>query len=151
MDVINIINNDRFLNEYIELCALEWGLVKSTGPTQDFIESKIKKIHNEDKVISVLGLIDSDTMIGFISLFKYDGNERRDLFPWYATMYVKKEYRGKGYSIVLNDAILNEASKLGYTKVYLKTDLVNYYEKFDAKYLEDLNNGERLYYFNLKK
>ena len=50
-----------------------------------------------------------------------------------------------------NDAILKEASKLGYTKVYLKTDLVNYYEKFGAKYLEDLNNGERLYYFDLKK
>ena len=88
-------------------------------------------------------------MIGFISLFKYDGDERRDLSPWYATMYVKKEYRGKGYSIVLNDAILKEASKLGYTKVYLKTDLVNYYEKFGAKYLEDLNNEERLYYFDL--
>ena len=113
MDVINIINNDRFLNEYIELCALEWGSVKSTDLTQDFIESKKKKIHEGDKVISVLGLVDNDTMIGFISLFKYDGDERRDLTPWYATMYVKNEYRGKGYSIVLNDAILKEASKLG--------------------------------------
>ena len=151
MDVINIINNDRFSNEYIELCALEWGSVKSIDLTQNFIESNIKKIHEGDKVISILGLIDNDTMIGFISLFKYDGDERRDLSPWYATMYVKKEYRGKGYSRVLNDAILKEASKLGYTKVYLKTDLVNYYEKFGAKYLEDLNNGERLYYFDIKK
>ena len=29
--------------------------------------------------------------------------------------------------------------------LYLKTDLENYYEKFGAKYLHDLNNGEKLY------
>ena len=50
-------------------------------------------------------------MIGFISLFKYDGDERRDLTPWYATMYVKKEYRGKGYSKLLNDALIEECIK----------------------------------------
>ena len=49
-----------------------------------------------------------------------DGEERKDLTPWYATMYVKKEYRGKGYSKLLNDAILKEANNLGYNKIYLK-------------------------------
>ena len=34
-------------------------------------------------------------------------------------------------------------------KVYLKTNLVNYYEKFGAKYIGKLNNGEKLYYFKL--
>lgn len=48
----------------------------------------------------------------------------------------KKEFRGKGYSEILNDAILKEAKELGYNKVYLKSDLINYYEKFGAKYLE---------------
>ena len=60
---------------------------------QKYVQDKINKILNEDKVISILGLIDEDELIGFISLFKYDGAERRDLTPWYATMYVKKEYR----------------------------------------------------------
>ena len=64
-------------------------------------------------------------------------------------MYVKKEYRNKGYSKILNDAILKEAKNLGYKKVYLKSDLINYYEKFGAKYIEKLNNGENLYYIDL--
>ena len=64
-------------------------------------------------------------------------------------MYVKKEYRGKGYSKILNDAVLEEAKKLGYDKIYLKSDLVNYYEKFGAKYIEKLNNGENLYFIEL--
>lgn len=64
-------------------------------------------------------------------------------------MYVKKEYRGNGHSEVLNDAILKEAKKLGYKKVYLKSDLVNYYEKFGAIYIDKLKNGENLYYIEL--
>ena len=84
-------------------------------------------------------------MIGFISLFKYDGDERQDLIPWYATMYVKKEYRNMGYSKILNDAVLKKAKELGYNKVYLKSDLINYYEKYGAKPMERLNNGEMLY------
>ena len=63
-------------------------------------------------------------------------------------MYVKKEYRGNGYSRLLNDALIEECIKIGYNRVYLKSDLINYYEKFGAKYMDKLNNGETLYYIN---
>ena len=36
-----------------------------------------------------------------------------------------------------------------FEKLYLKSELVNYYEKFGAKYIETLNNGEKLYYIEL--
>lgn len=149
MDIINIMNNDKFLDEYIELCSLEWGSLKTKEQMLQYINVKKRKIRTGDKVISILGLIESNIMIGFISLFKYDGEERNDLTPWYATMYVKKEYRNKGYSKILNDAILKEAFRLGYGQVYLKTNLINYYEKFGAKYIEKLKNGENLYYIKL--
>lgn len=64
-------------------------------------------------------------------------------------MYVKKEYRGLGYSKILNNAILAEAKRRKFKKIYLKTNLDNYYEKYGAKYMEDLNNGEKLYYIEL--
>lgn len=35
------------------------------------------------------------------------------------------------------------------SRLYLKSDLINYYEKFGAKYIEDLSNGEKLYYIEL--
>ncbi len=35
-------------------------------------------------------------------------------------MYVKKEYRGKGYSKILNDAILKEAKKKKYKNIVFK-------------------------------
>ena len=149
MNIINIKNNNKFLDEYIELCSLEWGSYKTNEQIKKYIEEKRKKIIEEDKVISIIGLIDNDILIGFISLFKYDGEERKDLTPWYATMYVKKEYRNKGYSKMLNDAIIEEVKRLGYDKVYLKSSLVNYYEKFGFKYIDNLNNGEKLYYMDI--
>lgn len=102
-----------------------------------------------DKVITILGMLENNKLVGFISLFKYDGEERRDLTPWYATMYVKKEFRGLGYSKILNDALLKKAKNIGYKKVYLKSNLINYYEKYGARYIEKLDNGEILYYIDL--
>ena len=145
MRCINLLENKEYLNDYVRLCSLEWG----TGNiTDEQISDKIHKILNGDKVISVLGIVEEE-LIGFISLFKYDGDERRDLTPWYATMYVKSNYRGKGYSKLLNEMIIKEAKRLGYEKIYLKSDLINYYEKFGAVYIKDLDCGEKLYYISL--
>lgn len=149
MEVINIKNNSNYLKEYIRLCSLEWGCQKSEDEIKKYIIDKEKRILNGNKVISILGLIQDNNLIGFISLFRYEDEKNKELTPWYATMYVKKEYRGKGYSRILNDEIIKEAKKLGYNKVYLKTNLVNYYEKFGAKYIKDLKNKEKLYYIDL--
>ena len=83
---------------------------------------KLLAIDSSSKTTSV-AVLDNDKLIGFISLFKYDGDEMKNLTPWYATMYVKKEYRNKGYSKILNREILSEAQKRGYKRIYLKTDL----------------------------
>ena len=148
MKVYNILEKKEYLNEVLDLELKEWGTY-----SEDNLTKKINKVNELLKLdnFAKLILLDKDNLIGFISLFPTDGEERKDLTPWYATMYVKKEYRGKGYSKILNDALLNYAKEKGYQKIYLKTDLINYYEKFGAIYLEDLNNGEKLYYIDLWK
>ena len=150
MKIIEITNNERYLREYIKICKITWG--KKCDDIDDYVNKRIINIlnTNNNKIITVLGLIDDNSiLIGFISLFKYDGDERFDLTPWYATMYIKEEYRNKHLSKILNDAILEKAKNLGFKKVYLKSELVNYYEKFGFKYIETLNNGEKLYYIEL--
>ena len=59
------------------------------------------------------------------------------------------QYRNNGYSRILNDAILNEARNRGFSTLYLKTDLKNYYEKFGAIFIKKLKSGEDLYKFEL--
>ena len=71
MKIINIKDNDNYLTEYIKLCNLEWGNKKDN--IEKYIIEKKEKILSNDKVISILGLIDENNLVGFISLFKYDG------------------------------------------------------------------------------
>ena len=151
MNIIDLKGNKKFLKEYIRLCCIEWGTECEDSELQTKVDKKILEIltKKNEQLILALGLLVDDNLVGFISLLKTDGDERTDLTPWYGTMYVKEEYRGKGYSKILNREILNESRKLGYKKVYLKTFLKNYYERFGAKYIEKLNNGESLYYIEL--
>lgn len=151
MEIIDITSNRKYLEEYVRLCSITWGDKKTDKELEKYVIDKTNSLlnKNNDKVIIILGLVDNDILLGFISLFKYDGDERLDLTPWYATMYVKEEYRNRHLSNILNDAILKKAKDLGYSKIYLKSYLENYYEKFNAKYMETLNNGEKLFYIEL--
>ena len=152
LKIYNIKDKQEYLKEVANLTQKEWG--SKTNSIKEFNEKINKKIN---KIVSnfnnpnycKLILLQDNTLVGFISIFPHDCDEKPDLSPWYATMYVKEEFRGNGYSKLLNDTILKEAKSRGFTKIYLKTDLINYYEKFGANYIETLKSGEKLYYFNL--
>ena len=152
LKIYNIQEKQEFLTEVAILTQKEWG--DKTNSEEEFeskINKKIYKIINNfsNPLYCKLLLLDDNILIGFISIFPTDGDERKDLSPWYATMYVKEEFRGKGYSKILNNAILEEAKNRRFKKLYLKTDLINYYEKFGAIFLENLTSGEKLYYFSI--
>lgn len=152
LKIYNLKNKLEYLKEVAILEYNEWGSkAKSKKEFENKINLKVEKINQlfDHKYFCKLILVDDDKLVGFISIFPTDGDEKIDLSPWYATMYVKKEYRGHGYSKLLNNAILKEAAERDIQRLYLKTELENYYEKFGAKFLEYLLNGEKLYYIDL--
>ena len=150
MEILNLKDNLKFLQEVVILEHKEW----ASNPNDNIekrIEEKCEKVRNllNTPDFCKLILVDNDILIGFISIFPKDSDEEPDLTPWYATMYVKSEYRKKGYSRILNDAILKEARRRGYKEIYLKTELDNYYEKFGAVYIKNINEKEKLLKFIL--
>ena len=152
MKIYSIFDRPEYFYEVSVLTEKEWGSYSNQEEFDLKVSKKIQKIKNNinNKYYCKLILLDGDSLVGFISLFETDGECRCDLKPWYATMYVKSEYRGCGYSKILNAAILEEARNRGFDVVYLKSNLINYYEKFGAVYMEDLDNGEKLYYIKIK-
>ena len=152
LKIYNIEEKQEYLEEVASLTQKEWG--KQNLSKKQFCEKVNKKIEKIKKLFKnryycKLILLDNDKLVGFISIFPTDGEEKKELSPWYSTMYVKEEYRKKGYSKILNDAILKEAKKRKIKRIYLKTSLDNYYEKFGAKYIGRLENNEKLYYIDL--
>lgn len=146
MNIYSLEDKIDFLYEVATLEYEEWAKNVELNKNER-INNKIDKIKNlfsNKKFCKLIALKDNE-LVGFISIFPYDCDEEPNLTPWYATMYVKEKYRGKGYSKILNDAILKEANKRGFDVLYLKTNLENYYEKFGAEYIKELSNGEKLY------
>ena len=136
LKIYNIKDKMEYIEEIAILTQKEWG--KKCADEYEFknrVMSSIDRIksHLDNPYYCKLILLDDDVLVGFISIFETDGDERTDLKPWYATMYVKKEFRGNGYSKILNDALINECRNIGYDKIYLKSELINYYEQFGAK------------------
>lgn len=150
MEIYNLIDKQEFLNEVATLEHEEWAENKDFDK-ENRLDKKINKIKEKflERDFCKLILIENDELIGFISIFPHDCEECMDLTPWYATMYVKKEHRGRGYSKILNNAVLQEAKNRNYSRIYLKTTLEGYYEKFGAKLVKIISNGEKIYVFEI--
>ena len=43
MNVVSIKHNNKFLDEYIELCTLEWGTLKTNEEMPKYIDNKKKR------------------------------------------------------------------------------------------------------------
>ena len=152
LKIYNLKDKPEYIEEVAILTQKEWG--NQVYPSKEFNNKVTKKIEKiklnfSNPYYSKLILLNDSTLIGFISIFQYDIDNRYDLSPCYSTMFIKEDYRNRGYSKILNSAILKEARNRDFKKIYLKTSLSNYYEKFGAKYLEDLNDNEKIYYFEL--
>ena len=150
MKIYNLKDKIEYVEEVAQLEYEEWADNKEIDKVNRISKKKNKIINMfNEKSFCKLILLDEEKLIGFVSIFPHDCDELPDLTPWYATMYVKKEYRKKGYSKILNDAILNEARNRGFKEIFLKTELDNYYEKFGAKLIKNISCNEKLYKFVL--
>ena len=150
MEIVNLEDRLELIDEVISLEHDCWASNKNYMRKERIKEKKQRVIDSfSDKAFCKLLLIDNNELLGFISLFPKDAKEEPDLSPWFATIYVKSNYRGKGYSKLLANAIINEARNRGFKTLYLKTELDNYYEKYGAKYIKMINDTEKLYKIDL--
>jgi len=82
----------------------------------------------ECEIIGGYGLIDNDFMA------------KTDLCPWLCALYVEPTERGQNLGAQLLAHSRKEAAKLGYENVYLNTDHIGYYEKYDWRYIGDFTH-----------
>ena len=109
---------------------------------------------NEDKIPQTYIALYGDNVVGMYQIAMDDGVDiRPDYYPWLVNVYVDEKYRGKGiFNDLMNDA-KNRFKQLGIKKIYLYTEHKNLYEKYDWKYLEEVETltGKirKLYYLDI--
>ncbi len=82
-------------------------------------------------------LLREKQIVGCCSLLVHDYVSRQDLMPWLAGLFVEESERGKSLGKLLIDFVVQEAKKLGYSWLYLRTTLSGYYEKYGWTRIED--------------
>ncbi|MDD3153613.1 MAG: GNAT family N-acetyltransferase [Victivallaceae bacterium] len=80
-------------------------------------------------------LMDGETILGGCGLIVNDFNARQDLWPWLCALYVEENHRGHAYGSRLLRNAQEEAAKAGFQTLYLVTDHVGYYEKYNFEWI----------------
>jgi GNAT superfamily N-acetyltransferase len=78
-------------------------------------------------------LLKNSNIIGFYQLIERELIIRKDLTPWITCIFVDEQERGRRLGSKLLEHGRKSAGKLGYPKVYLTTDHIQFYEKFGFK------------------
>ena len=102
-----------------------------------FFESIIKNSLRKNQLpLTFIALCDNE-LVGTVGLWRSDLMSRQDLYPWLSALYVKENYRGRKIGQELQQFLVNYCRKAGFKELFLYTDISNYYEKTDWKYLGD--------------
>ncbi len=81
-------------------------------------------------------ILQKNEIIGSYALLVNDLISRQDIDPWFACLFVKENFRGKGIAANLLKHGLRQASLKGFDTLYLCTDLENFYEKKGWKFFD---------------
>ena len=126
LKIIGLSEDPDFLKQGIAYIWKCWGSEINFEFYKDAIEHATKSSATVPEFY--IALKNSD-VVGCAALITNDLNSRQDLFPWLACLFVDEKYRLQNLAGQLMDRVLSDASKAGIEKVYLSTDLENFYEK----------------------
>jgi N-acetylglutamate synthase-like GNAT family acetyltransferase len=131
MKLISVRENPEYKDKAIQYFQKSW---KSVLPIiyEDCITHSINArnplpqwylLEKDDELIGCAGLITND----FIS--------RGDLYPWINAIFIEEDHRGNRYSALLIEKAKQDAKKAGFEYVYLCTDHIGFYEKYNFNYI----------------
>lgn len=112
------------LNLLPELAKLQFDEWKHFSPGKT-LEDRVLKLQNmaqSNDVPFMVVAVDNGHLIGSAALALEDMQTRKDLSPWLASVFVKREFRKNGAAKVLVRHIEDAAMGLGIKKLFLYTE-----------------------------
>ena len=150
MQIIGLREHPEYLEKAIQYIFSKWGNVNNYLCYHDCIEHSIDVnsplprwylMEDEGEIIGCAGLLIND----FIS--------RMDLSPWISSIFIEESRRGNKLGALLIDHVKEDALNAGFSKLYLCTNYIGYYEKFDFSYVgmgyHPWGDSSRVYECNL--
>jgi predicted N-acetyltransferase YhbS len=110
--------------------------VGKPGYSVEYFEARLREADNSDRIpLSLLALSDGRP-VGTINLVENDNPKRPDLHPWLAALIVVPEERRRGIGTALVRTLLSEAKRLGFSELFLGSDIPGFYERLGAEHFD---------------
>lgn len=103
----------------------EWG----TKDNFDFFYSIVSHSLDRKALPQTFIALDGKRPVATIGIWRCDMVSRQDLSPWISALYVVPDYRGIGIGKMLQDHATAYSKQLGFSEIYLYSDIKSYYEK----------------------
>lgn len=126
MEIIELSNNIEIIDKAVDYFWKCWGNDNNFKFYQNCI---LNSLDNEKPLPKFYTALENDEIIASYALLTNDIISRQDLYPWLACLFVNPEHRNKGIATLLLNHGLQETEKKGFDRLYLSTDLENFYEK----------------------
>ena len=139
MKILNLKDHPEYIEEVSYLLYKQWQEPNDWLSLEDTIKRTKNIFKAKNWIPTMLIAIENDKLLWTVSLWISDIPERQDLFPFLASLYVKKEFRNKWVWRKLVNNIEKIAKENWWNKLYLYDDsnIENLYTKYWYSFLED--------------
>jgi predicted N-acetyltransferase YhbS len=119
------------------------------GASVEKMEARLAQGRHRDALpLTLVALVD-DELRGVVNLVDNDDDVHTDWLPWLAGMVVAAPWRGQGIGSALARRLLDEARRMGYTRVYFGTDGPAFYTRLGAVLHEQVRADFQFMRFDL--
>lgn len=143
MDIVHLFERPEHLDEVARWIHEEWWADKP-GHSVGTMAARLREAGDPDAIPLSLLALDGDRPVGTVNLVENDNDERPELTPWLAALLVTPAARGRGVGSALVRALAGEAARLGVGRLYLGTDIPEYYLRLGAETFEEYPDGYRI-------
>ena len=131
MRVISVRENPEYKEVAIKYFPSKW-----TEVAPEIYEDCITHAVGSEDVLPQWYLLEKEGIImGCAGLITNDFISRMDLYPWVCAVYIDENHRGHFYSTLLLEKAKEDTIKAGFSRLYLSTEHIGFYEKLGFKYI----------------
>ena len=134
----HLLRHAHLTEEVARLIHAEFWADRPGGMTEADLVAHLGRATDPSRIPLSLIALDGADLVGTVNLIDNDDAKRAHLHPWLAAMVVKAAYRGQGIGTRLVLALLGEATRLGYPRVYFGTDGPGFYARLGAELHEQV-------------
>lgn len=120
MKIYALKQKPEYLGQVAEWLYHEWG-TKTEGSSLLAVKEKLRTFKNIEKIPINYIALEGENLVGTFNLMLSDPPQRKDLSPWFGSLYVEPKYRNQGIGTLLLKSAISKAKELEVKKLYLCT------------------------------